>query len=253
MIRRFFHNALQTLKKDSSAHFTYNLGVSFVRLGAGLLGAAVILWFVFIFNPLDLLLYRSDTQAVIYDMHVETIEHTGSRGGIHTTYIYHVCFNTDVAGTHVYVDQTIPGSVFDTYEEMGGKGVYLDVKLYKSQKTGLYVSRRGWFLAQLEYGRAHPATTAGIIALICAGLSFIAISAGLREERLAMKYPRTDVEIGATGLVAEDDETNDLLKEFDEAYEKFKANKAAGLPTSEPPRRRKDNDEEETLRLEKKE
>ena len=251
MLRRIFHNALQTLKKDSGAHFAYNLGVSFVRFGAVLLGAAAIMGFVFIFNPLDFLKYRFDTQAVISNMHTETIEYTGSRGGISYSYRYHVGFNAEVAGAQVYIDQTVPHSVYKSYEKQG-RDACIDVKLYKSRNTGLYVSRRGWFPAQLEYGRTHPAATAGIIAFWLAIASLPVIGFGLNQERLGMKYPRTDIDLNGTALVPEDDETGELMKEFDEAFERYQANKAAGLPTSEPPRTDGKKYGEDTLRLEKK-
>ena len=81
----------------------------------------------------------------------------------------------------------------------------------------------------------------------------LAIGFGLRQERLGMKYPRTDVGHDEFALTPADRaEVDELLHEFDEAYEKFKANRAAGLPTSEPPRTDGKKSGEETQRLEKK-
>ena len=51
-------------------------------------------------------------------------------------------------------------------------------------------------------------------------------SAGIREIKLGMKYPRSDVE--------PDPELEKTMKEFDEAYERQQARRKAGLSTSDP-------------------
>ena len=116
------------------------------------------------------------------------------------------------------------------------------------------MSRGGWFTAQKEYNATHTDNLFGLIAAWLSGIGVFVIGIGLGEERLAMKYPRTDVDISENAIVSAEEKayTDELLKEFDEAFEKFQANKAAGLPTSEPPRTDGKKYGEETLRLEKK-
>lgn len=120
-VRRFFHNALNSLKKDKGAHFTYNLGVSLVRAGVVVLLIAL---------------------AFLVPVLVE----------------------------------------YDPYTEMSQ--FYLQV----------------------------------LIPILLIGLAILLI--GIREERIAMKYPRNDVEISETAIVLSEEETDDLLEEFDREYKK---------------------------------
>lgn len=55
----------------------------------------------------------------------------------------------------------------------------------------------------------------------------------MREIKIAMKYPRTDVPYDATDLAVKDD-TDELLNEFDEAYKVFMERKKMGLDASAP-------------------
>ncbi|MCR5123399.1 MAG: hypothetical protein K6B74_13385 [Ruminococcus sp.] len=247
-LKSLIHNALQTLKKDDGAHFSYNLGVSFVRLGAVLLCAAVLLALAFIINPTDLLSSKGKTQASVTRLHVERYERRGSGQIIN---IYYVQFDCTIGDTHAVVEQTVPSLVYSKYGKIGMNNVF-PARLYYSDKSGLYITKHLAPLAQLEYGRTHELAFAGMIAVWCAMGATGLIGFGLNQERLGMKYPRTDVSLNDTSLTLPDEDVDELLKEFDEAYDKFMANKAAGLPTSEPPRTDRGKPDEERLRLEKK-
>ncbi len=250
-LKRFIHNSLQTLKKDDGAHFAYNLGVSFVRFGAALLGVAVLLWLVCITNPADLLGYKGKTQAAVTYLYTEKIEYRGSRGSTQIIMKYHVIFDCTIGSTHAVAEQTVPRSVYSKYEKIGLNTVF-PARLYHSDDTGLYVTKCLPLIAQFEYGRTHELAFAGLFGVWCAMGAAGLIGFGLNQERIGMKYPRTDVNLNSTSLTLPDEEVDELLKEFDEAFEKFQANKAAGLPTSEPPRtdRGKQKPDEEQLRLE---
>ena len=249
-MRRLIHNMLQTLKKDDGAHFSYNLGVSFVRLGAVILGAAFILLLVYFLNIPDFIMPRGDVTASVSDTRVTDQRRIRGRGIEYAINQYHVTFSCKTSGgTAVFVEQLVPEKQYWEYRDTGGES--LSARLYASGRNGLYVSRKGWLGAQFEYNRAHREPLVLPIAFWTFIASVSVIGFGLNQERLGMKYPRTDVELSENAIVSAEDQayTDELLKEFDEAFEKFQANKAAGLPTSEPPRRKKSADE--PLRLEK--
>ena len=149
MLKRNLHNALQKYKKDSGAHFTYNLGVSLVRAGTVvlLLSAAFIV------------------QVAISDLDKEA---------------------ADILGELLLI-------------------------------------------------------------FLIIGVTLLLI--GLREERLAMKYPRNDVEISETAIVLSEEETDDLMDEFDREYKKQHRNWLEDPPEYDHPRGDHGND---LFRIEKK-
>ena len=77
------------------------------------------------------------------------------------------------------------------------------------------------FFASFLLGEDHWSKWAGAL-LISSALSALGIS----QERLGMKYPRSDVDIEEHALaVPESRETDSLMQEFDAAYEKVMHNR----------------------------
>jgi hypothetical protein len=70
-----------------------------------------------------------------------------------------------------------------------------------------------------------------------------------RLQRIAMKYPRNDVEISETAIVLSEEETDDLMDEFDKEYRKYHRNWAEDPPEYDHPRGDHGND---LFRIEKK-
>ena len=142
MLKRIFHNSLQKYKKDSGAHFTYDLGVSLVRAGTVVMLFSAVLIVLVLLSDID-----RDSAEIF-----------------------------------------------------------------------------------------------GEILLIFTIIGAILFLIGLREERLAMKYPRNDVDIKETAIVLSGDETDDLIDEFDREYKKQHRNWLEDPPEYAHPRGDHGND-----------
>lgn len=233
MLKRFIHNSLQTLKKDNGAHFTYNMGVGFVRLGVFLfLLAAVIFGLSFIHFGTSLK-YLGSTTVTMTDIYSKYYHSSRSRSTGYYKFVasFEFDFDNKSYNTTQYITE-------DNYSELTKSDAdSFKMNIYSDQDNTVYLSLYDPNTAKKDYCKANPTGSFGVYAVYLCYIAFPIWLIGLGQERLAMKYPRNDVDVNGTSLTpAEQKEQDDLMREFDEAYEKFQQNKAAGLPTSVPPR-----------------
>ena len=202
-MKRLFHNFLQSLRKDSGAHFTYNLGAAFMRAGAALILAAV---FVLVFTwvkPFVTIKYLGKTEAVFL------LRWTPSKtpflcdwaGPPFESHRYVLSFDIseypDTYDRDIYVSEK-------TYEKYvnTAPGTAFELNLYRTDfpESYYYLSEKSTFGAALECAGAAPPDTSGMTAafwLLLAAAPLIAF--GLREEHIGMKYPRSDVPLDISG------------------------------------------------------
>lgn len=210
-------------RKDSGAHFTYNLGVGMIRLSlAFFLWALVIVaeWF-FLSSPK--FVYEStvsaeltETEALGNGVYTATFlvqPRDGTPDYEHTQY-----------ATEGFIDANSGESIFgDGYKvySLKGRGI-------KSGRSyGRFISRSSSLIAEWQYffavpGARPPVQTWGI--WVSLALSVLLFMIGRRQIGLSMKYPRSDVEVGETAIVTAEDDPVDLLGEFEREYRRTHRN-----------------------------
>lgn len=229
-----FNNFVHLFKKDDGAHFSYNLGVSLMRGGVVVLALSLIAAFYYLFQPNVRLEYVDSAKAQVTGTDVDVIRSSGRYGRRHRStrsiHIYYVTFTGEFSsGKPFVITQSVSKELYQDYFNYLNSSE-LDFQVYKENiNNHLYLSRQSGRKAKREYCEDHKSLSANLARLLFWILLFISIvifSAGIREIKLGMKYPRSDVE--------PDPELERAMKEFDEAYERHKARKKAGLSTSDP-------------------
>ena len=188
-------------KKDSGAHFTYNLGVSLMRFSLFFFLWALVIfaeWY-FLSSPKFV---KEDTATVRVENFVEVaggrymaILDVATESGARYTH-------TEYATKGLLEDYRIPP--FTTAQ---------DCKVYrllgrgadKGTDYGIFITDLGKSLAEWQYylatpGARPPVQTWGI--WVSLAVSVILFAIGRRQIRLAMKYPRSDVPFEITGAPA---------------------------------------------------
>ena len=252
MMKRLFHNITQTLKKDSGAHFTYNLGVSVVRAGAVILCLAAI---VFLFSIIHIdrkLEYLGDTRAEVRGIWRREEHHSPLNiyREFFPKYEYYVIFGFEYRGEFREKQEYITEYSYETYTSLGLGEISSPMHLYSSENEGYYLSLKDIDEAEKEFRKCyHSLIDLSVVAFWLFIISLPVLFVGLGEERLAMKYPRSDVAVGETALVLSEEETDDLMDEFDKEYRKYHRNWAEDPPEYDHPRGDHGND---LFRIEKK-
>lgn len=185
-------------RKDSGAHFTYNLGVGILRWSVMFLLWALLIaaeWF-FLSSP-----------KFVYEATVEVGSVKTVRAGddIYTA-TFEILSKDETVYTHT---QYITGGVRkklgehnflgDTYHiyRLKGRGIRA------GEEYGEYISRNSELVAEWQYffatpGARPPVHTWGI--WVSLGISVLLFIIGRRQIKLSMKYPRSDVPFGSSGL-----------------------------------------------------
>ena len=186
------------LKKDSGAHFTYNLGVSLIRFSL-----LFVLWALVIFAEWY---YLSSPKFIkTDDASVQIAKFTQV-----TEKYYIVILDVTVPGGQEYrhTQYATPGFM-EEHRDIPGRTVE-DCRVYKlvgrgaedGRDYGIYVTNLSRSLAEWQYYRATPGArppvqTWGIWASLI--VSVILFIIGRRQIRLSMKYPRSDVPLDIAG------------------------------------------------------
>ena len=186
------------LKKDSGAHFTYNLGVSLIRFSL-----LFVLWAAVIFAEWYFLSSPKFIKIDTVDLKISNFKHlsehlnmvfldvVGSDGSVykHTQYAT-IGFMEDHRRTPMITVEDC--SVY----KLVGRGAE------SGKDYGIYITDLSRPLAEWQYYRATPGArppvqTWGIwVSLIVSGILFMI---GKRQIRLSMKYPRSDVPLDIAG------------------------------------------------------
>lgn len=242
---KYLHNLCQYFVKDSGAHFTYNIGVGFMRAGLIMLAITIVLGLFAAVQPNRTLDYVDSVKAEVTD--VDASERTRYRDGHAISYfIYTVSFSGSFSNGDKFTHkQYADKELYKMYSRLVKRGEK-SYTLYKSRSGGgYYITEKKGYAAAKEYRKAVPGVTEGLSSMAAIGaliVTTVLFSIGMREIKIAMKYPRTDVPYDTTDLAMKGD-TDDLMNEFDEAYKVFMERKKRGLDTSAPaaPRLAKNN------------
>lgn len=242
---KYLHNLCQYFVKDSGAHFTYNIGVGFMRAGLIMLAITIVLGLFAAVQPNRTLDYVDSVKAEVTD--VDASERTRYRDGHAISYfIYTVSFSGSFSNGDKFTHkQYADKELYKMYSRLVKRGEK-SYTLYKSRSGGgYYITEKKGYAAAKEYRKAVPGVTEGLSSMAAIGaliVTTVLFSIGMREIKIAMKYPRTDVPYDITDLAMKGD-TDDLMSEFDEAYKVFMERKKRGLDTSAPaaPRLAKNN------------
>ena len=242
---KYLHNLCQYFVKDSGAHFTYNIGVGFMRAGLIMLAITIVLGLFAAVQPNRTLDYVDSVKAEVTD--VDASERTRYRDGHAISYfVYTVSFSGSFSNGDKFTHkQYADKELYKMYSRLVKRGEK-SYTLYRSRSGGgYYITKKKGYAAAKEYRKAVPGVTEGLSSMAAIGaliVTTVLFSIGMREIKIAMKYPRTDVPYDTTDLAMKGD-TDDLMSEFDEAYKVFMERKKRGLDTSAPaaPRLAKNN------------
>lgn len=201
---KLVHNLIQMFRRDNGAYFTYNLGVGFVR-ASGITIILVVLLFIYsrLAPPPALKLLYKDRFS-ISEARAVNAPLTFTRFFTQDFKDYIVVFTNEENTYKQYVTEDRfldyskregQTSAFNVYQEAEGNIIFLTPLEKKA--------------AEYEFGRRHMRISAYVASAASGYLLILAAALfgiGARQERLAMKYPRSDVG---------DDTTYDLGDELD--------------------------------------
>ncbi len=200
-MNRLLHNFVQMLKKDRGAHFTYNIGVSFLRAGCALLAAAVTVLICSAMGIGKPLRYIEDTTATMLECWKYQNNMLDWLGPPFEKYVYGLTLTCEQLGEGNVLKVYVSKGTYKKYEAIE-PGTQLPMKLYEADPLygSYYLSQKNAFFAAMDMRRFDPYVNYGgsaAIWLLAASLPLILI--GIHEERLAMKYPRSDVPFEISG------------------------------------------------------
>ena len=216
-----------------------------MRAGLIMLAITIVLGLFAAVQPNRTLDYVDSVKAEVTD--VDASERTRYRDGHAISYfVYTVSFSGSFSNGDKFTHkQYADKELYKMYSRLVKRGEK-SYTLYKSRSGGgYYITEKKGYAAAKEYRKAVPGVTEGLSSMAAIGaliVTTVLFSIGMREIKIAMKYPRTDVPYDTTDLAMKGD-TDDLMSEFDEAYKVFMERKKRGLDTSAPaaPRLAKDN------------
>ena len=182
------YNFFNMFHKDSGAHFTYNMGVSMMRIGLLCFAFVVLLVLEYIFLDSPKLRRRDKV-----DVTVESVDTRDTDKGT----VYEVTlhgFSRD--GEEFEQTQQCTYMSYDFYTDKCGNGVAYPFLRYTVRGRDDFIAYGSWLYVGWEYHRAYPDTPPPVpmwgipIALAIMALFFYM---GKKEINISMKYPRSDV------------------------------------------------------------
>ncbi len=203
-MNRRIHNLRMMLRKDSGAHFTYNLGVGFLRTGLLLLLAAAALFVCSRYNMLMSLSYAGEADAELmgYWHYFDAPFFIPGPDDIFADERYYLVLRFSLSGEVHEVMNYVSEDTYEAFKEKDLKS-FTHLNVYKTapEYGGYYLSEKNKSEALREARRARkPNKTGTNTSLVFLIIALPLILIGIREERLAMKYPRSDVPIEISGL-----------------------------------------------------
>lgn len=231
---------LRYFRKDDGAHFTYNFGVSMMRMGLLAIPVILIILFIIYVLPTNNPKYVGEAAVQVADLNLHTYTNTDGTD----TYFYYVSFWVTIphTDTAVYVDrQSVSRKMYKDYSEKMKSGKKYKLNLYRTTEGAstdnmYYVSKKSGLSMRIEYHRYIYTKSLAILYMLCIGaivLMFLAFGAGMSQIRLSMKYPRTDIALESTNITLYR-EQQDMMKEFDEAQKRMEIRRRLGLSADEP-------------------
>lgn len=182
------HNFFQMFRKDKGAHFSYNIGVFFVRVSFVLFVIGMFGLLYVLISPGPELESLGMAYAKVRDTYI-----ADEIAEPHYIVDFEVSF---ISGGTVVHKQEVGKSVYPMYKELVGQEAEL-YGLYRGVSEDLiYVTKSSLFDARREYGKAHISMLRQLVymaVILCLPLGLIIFLVGAGQERLAMKYPRSDV------------------------------------------------------------
>lgn len=216
-MKRRLHDFLHSFKKDSGAHFTYNLGVSLMRAGAvSMLIGLLILLAAIIFPPSRLKLV-GEVPAAIKNMYVDRKYTTPTEvilrlmGFKSRDDLYIAEFEFELDGEMMSARERITKESYQRLSQLEPLG-HFKLKLYKRANGWYYLSYHDKYLAERELHKADPELSYVQFSAVAFIISLLLWLVGRREESLAMKYPRSDVPFEQHALVPSDATNEDPVE-----------------------------------------
>lgn len=230
---RTLHNILRRFKKDDGAHFTYNLGVSFLRLSVVVFIVGLVALFFSFMLPSVGLTYGGKVMARVDSTKCDWVRVSMSDRWDYTYGVGFICEFVDRRkGTDTfYCTQATTKRLYDKYHGMEG-GDKLVYNIYYSLNGGSYITKKRWLFAAIEYCSSNLRYGYSSLYMISYTIMFasvVPLVIGIHQQQVSMKYPRSDVPDGINTNALQEIETEELMKEFDEAYARYNAKKKFGF------------------------
>ncbi|MCR5123400.1 MAG: hypothetical protein K6B74_13390 [Ruminococcus sp.] len=244
------HNLRLMLRKDPGAHFTYNIGVSFLRAGVFLLGAAAVIFCCSLINTGNRLEYTGDCEVIIKGIWRKNTNPIPIFSSIFPSVSYYVyvqlrdpdrlpdySYDTDEK-YDMYGDYNAYGEYeeYDRYDGFGDIKIFISKESfekildfgvenhglimhdYRTETSGSYISFLEKEAAEKEYARVNPRNGLRYTSLFVLLIALPVLWIGKREEELGMKYPRSDVPVELSGALVPMEEVGSFPgTEVDEA------------------------------------
>ena len=205
VIVRAVYNYFRMLRKDSGAHFTYNLGVGLVRVSLlfFLWGALIFAEWYVLGNPA----FTLESNAQITVIKVAPVE-PADRGhikGLRASFLAERLDN----GEKIEMTQFVSYEMGEYYavhlnENIGEFNLFSLTGTGKNsgKDMGWYIAQKPKFSAEWEYYFSTPGAHAPVqtwAIWVSFAVSLVLFLMGRRQIRLSMKYPRSDVPVELSG------------------------------------------------------
>lgn len=192
------YNFFNMFHKDKGAHFTYNMGVSMMRLGLLCFFAAVGVSVLFFLSDCPAFVKKDKVMAVVTECGVQEVD--GEE-------VECVSFSGESKKGGAAFEQTqrCTSAGLQYYEQYIDSDLAREYNRYSVTGRPDFISYHGTFMARREYYWAYPDTPkpvpvwlAGVLLILMVMFFYI----GKREIGISMKYPRNDVPEEVTGVPA---------------------------------------------------
>lgn len=221
----FFQLIFDQFKKDDGAHFTHNLGVSFLRIGVIAIILSIICAAYYKIQPDSQMTLDPKSKVVYTNVECKQRKYRYTHRGRTKTrtrkyyYAHFICVNEKDEEFEINY-QPISRKQYSEYRHLTK---FDNFKIYDAQKLGVkYATPKTGKAALNELHENSPTMTA----LMVKNIGFILMIAGLfmsykgiREKKLAKEYKRADY-VPTQEEVRKSQEKDDIMREFDEAYKR---------------------------------
>lgn len=220
----FFQLIFDQFKKDDGAHFTHNLGVSFMRTGVILIILGIIFSMYYSTQPGNNITLDPNVKVTNVQLKHEQTRSRGRKGRSRTRHYYYATFTCESSNgdTFTVYKQPLTRKAYKSYlsipDTSYGMFRAYDSNYYKNK----YITTKTGSAAVKEYHETMPTIAASFSRILGAlgllGGAFI-LYRGVHEKKRAAGFKRTDY-VPTQEEVRKSQEKDDIMREFDEAYKR---------------------------------